>query len=79
MQSETIHMQSDTVRAAKSVETNETGRPISSEKVHGTAVVYNDVGLHLGAIHHLMIDTFSGHVEYAVMSFEWRDRSAISS
>jgi len=70
MQSEAIHMQSDTAQAAKSVETNETSRLISSEKVDGTAV-YNGVGLHFGAIHHL--DKFSGHVEYAVMSFEWRD------
>ena len=52
MQSEAIHMRSDTVQAAKSVETNETSRLISSEKVDGTAV-YNGVGLHLGAIHHL--------------------------
>jgi hypothetical protein len=73
MQSEAIHMQSDTVQAAKSVKTNKTSRLISSEKVDGAAV-YNGVGLHPGAIHHLMIDKFSGHVEYAVMSFEWRDR-----
>ena len=26
-------------------------------------------GEHLGSIHHLMIDKFTGHVEYAVMSF----------
>ena len=52
MQSEAIHMQSDTAQAAKSVETNETSRLISFEKVDGTAV-YNAVGLDLGAIHHL--------------------------
>jgi hypothetical protein len=52
----------------KPVETNETNRLISSEKVDGTAV-YNRAGDHLGSIHHLMIDKFSGHVEYAVMSF----------
>jgi hypothetical protein len=52
LQSEAIHMQSDTVQAAKSVETNETSRLISFEKVDGTAV-YNAVGLDLGAIHHL--------------------------
>ena len=50
------------------VETQETNRLISSEKVDGTAV-YNGEGQHLGAVHHLMIDKFSGHVEYAVMSF----------
>jgi hypothetical protein len=60
MQSEAIHMQSNTVQAAKSVETNETSRLISFEKVDGTAF-YNGVDLHLGAIH--TIDKFSGHVE----------------
>jgi PRC-barrel domain len=50
------------------VEAGETNRLISSEKVDGTAV-YNNAGDHLGTIHHLMIDKFSGHVEYAVMSF----------
>jgi PRC-barrel domain len=52
----------------KPVETNETNRLISSEKVDGTAV-YNRAGDHVGSIHHLMIDKFTGHVEYAVMSF----------
>ena len=62
-------MQSDTIKMAdRPVETNETNRLISSEKVDGTAV-YNAEGQHLGSIHHLMIDKFSGHVEYAVMSF----------
>ena len=62
-------MQSDTVTMARQpVETDETNRLISSEKVDGTAV-YNGGGQHLGSIHHLMIDKFSGHVEYAVMSF----------
>jgi PRC-barrel domain protein len=50
------------------VETNETNRLISSEKVDGTAV-YNRAGDQLGSIHHLMIDKFTGHVGYAVMSF----------
>ena len=50
------------------LEADETNRLISSEKVDGTAV-YNLRGEHLGSIHHLMIDKFSGHVEYAVMSF----------
>jgi hypothetical protein len=62
-------MQSDTVTMSRQpVETHETNRLISSEKVDGTAV-YNGEGQHLGSIHHLMIDKFSGHVEYAVMSF----------
>jgi PRC-barrel domain protein len=62
-------MQSGTIEMAdRPVETNETNRLISSEKVDGTAV-YNGEGQHLGAVHHLMIDKFSGHVEYAVMSF----------
>jgi hypothetical protein len=62
-------MQSDAmIMADQPVEANETDRLISSEKVDGTAV-YNLQGQHLGAIHHLMIDKFSGHVEYAVMSF----------
>jgi len=50
------------------VEVSETNRLISSEKVDGTAV-YNSEGEHLGSIHHLMIDKFSGHVDYAVMTF----------
>jgi len=62
-------MQNDTdTMTRQPVETNETNRLISSEKVDGTAV-YNGGGEHLGSIHHLMIDKFSGHVEYAVMSF----------
>src|SRR5205085_2197192 len=44
-----------------------TDRLISSEKVDGTAV-YNRNGDRLGTVHHMMIDKFSGQVEYAVMS-----------
>lgn len=47
-----------------------TDRPhplISSERVDGTAV-YNRSGDKLGTIDHLMIDKYSGHVAYAVMS-----------
>jgi len=54
--------------AGRPVETDETDRLISSEKVDGTAV-YNRNGDRLGTVHHLMIDKFSGQVEYAVMSF----------
>ena len=62
-------MQSDMTKTAdRPVEAQETNRLISSEKVDGTAV-YNTTGEKLGSIHHLMIDKFTGHVEYAVMSF----------
>lgn len=50
------------------LESDETGRLISSEKVDGTAV-YNPAGERLGTIHHLMIDKYTGQVAYAVMSF----------
>lgn len=50
------------------VETDETDRLISSEKVDGTAV-YNRSADKLGTVHHLMIDKYTGQVEYAVMSF----------
>ena len=50
------------------VSRDETARLISSEKVDGTAV-YNRQGDHLGSVHHLMIDKFTGQVDYAVMSF----------
>ena len=54
--------------AGRPLETDETDRLISSEKVDGTAV-YNRAGEQLGTVHHLMIDKYTGHVEYAVMSF----------
>ena len=50
------------------LEADETISLISSEKVDGTAI-YNRKGDHLGTVHHLMIDKFSGNVEYAVISF----------
>ena len=53
---------------ARPVETNETDRLISSQKVDGTAV-YNTAGDRLGTVDHRMIDKYSGQVEYAVMSF----------
>ena len=52
---------------ARTGQTDETDRLISSEKVDGTTV-YNRNGESLGSIHHLMIDKFTGQVEYAVMS-----------
>jgi len=48
--------------------TDETNRLISSDKVEGTPV-YNPNGERLGKVHHLMIDKYTGHVAYAVMSF----------
>ena len=52
---------------ARTGQTDETDRLISSEKVDGTTV-YNRNGESLGSIHHLMIDKFTGQVEFAVMS-----------
>ena len=48
--------------------TEETERLIASDKVEGTAV-YDRNGEHLGQVHHLMIDKYSGQVAYAVASF----------
>ena len=59
-------MQSENM--ARTGQADETDRLISSEKVDGTAV-YNRNGDHLGTVDHLMIDKFTGQVEYAVMSF----------
>jgi len=59
-------MQSENM--ARTGEADETDRLISSEKVDGTAV-YNRNGDRLGTVDHLMIDKFTGQVEYAVMSF----------
>src|ERR1700733_13782603 len=50
------------------VDTRETARLISSEKVVGTAV-YNGQDEHLGSVHSIMLDKVSGQVAYAVMSF----------
>jgi len=62
-------MPNDTLSAAgRPLEADETDRLISSEKVDGTAV-YDRTGGRLGTVHHLMIDKYNGHVEYAVMSF----------
>ena len=47
---------------------DETDWLISSEKVEGTAV-YDRTGQHLGSIHHVTIDKYTGQVAYAVMSF----------
>src|SRR5579864_5183216 len=52
---------------ARTGETDETTRLISSQKVDGTAV-YNRNGDRLGTVDHTMIDKFTGQVEYAIMS-----------
>ena len=52
---------------ARTGQTDETDRLISSDKVDGTTV-YNRNGETLGTIDHLMIDKFTGQVEFAVMS-----------
>jgi sporulation protein YlmC with PRC-barrel domain len=59
-------MQSENM--ARTGQADETDRLISSEKVDGTTV-YNRNGDRLGTVDHLMIDKFTGQVEYAVMSF----------
>src|SRR3954469_18024768 len=53
--------------AARTGQTDETNRLISSQKVDGTAV-YNRSGDRLGDVDHMMIDKFTGQVEYAVLS-----------
>src|SRR5712672_1694332 len=58
-------MQTDTM--ARTGQADETDRLISSQKVDGTAV-YNRNGDKLGTVDHMMIDKFTGQVEYAVMS-----------
>jgi hypothetical protein len=57
-----------TTIGSRPLEAGETDRLISSQKVDGTSV-YNRQGDSLGSIDHLMIDKYTGHVEYAVMSF----------
>lgn len=50
------------------LDTDETHRLISADKVQGT-VVYNSSGDKLGTVEDVMIDKMSGKVAYAVMSF----------
>ena len=52
----------------RGVATEETERLIASDKVEGTAV-FDPSGKHLGRVHHLMIDKYSGQVVYVVASF----------
>jgi PRC-barrel domain len=61
-------MQDTADTTGRPVDADETHRLISSAKVEGTEV-YNRNGDHLGTVDNLMIDKFTGHVEYAVMSF----------
>ena len=56
-----------TENMARTGQTDETDRLISSDKVEGTTV-YNRSRDNIGSINHLMIDKVSGQVEYAVMS-----------
>ena len=57
-----------TTSRAEGLAADETNRLISSDKVEGTRV-YNPKGEHLGSVHHLMIDKYTGEVAYAVMAF----------
>ena len=50
------------------LETDESVRLISSDKVQGTAVVDRD-GKRLGEIQSFMVDKYTGRVAYAIMSF----------
>ena len=52
----------------RGVATEETERLIASDKVEGTAV-FDPSGKHLGRVHHLMIDKYTGQVVYVVASF----------
>lgn len=52
----------------KELPTEETDRTIASDKVEGTAV-YDAHDAKIGTIQSVMIDKFSGQVQYAVMSF----------
>jgi hypothetical protein len=58
----------ETTTLNRDVDTHETARMISSEKVVGTPV-YNRQDEHLGSVHSIMLDKVSGQVAYAVMSF----------
>ena len=51
-----------------SLEANETGNLIGSDKVEGTAVYGSDSNK-IGSIERVMIDKKSGRVSYAVLSF----------
>ncbi len=57
-----------TTTSGSSVETEETGDLIASNKVEGTAV-YNRQGEKLGSVYNFMVGKRSGKVAYAVMSF----------
>jgi hypothetical protein len=61
-------MNDTTTVSTSRLETDETHRLISSDKVEGTPV-YNPKAERLGKVHHLMVDKYTGQVAYAVMSF----------
>jgi sporulation protein YlmC with PRC-barrel domain len=48
--------------------TDTRGRVIAASNVNGTNV-YNNAGEKLGSVYDVMLDKFSGKVQYAVMSF----------
>lgn len=52
----------------RGVAAEETRRLIASDKVEGTAV-FDSEGNHLGRVHHLMIDKYTGQVAYAIAAF----------
>ncbi|MFT8246391.1 PRC-barrel domain-containing protein [Roseomonas sp. BN140053] len=54
--------------AREGVETGESRRLISADKVEGTAV-FNREGERLGTVEDVMLDKISGRVAFAVMSF----------
>ena len=58
----------DTREAGGDLATQETARLIASDKVEGTAV-YDHADACLGAVRNVMIDKYTGHVAYAVVSF----------
>jgi sporulation protein YlmC with PRC-barrel domain len=56
-------------QAAETADTTSSTHPlIESNRVEGIPV-YSPQGKHVGTIHHLIIETVSGRVVYAVMSF----------
>ena len=61
-------MNDTTTVGTSNLATDETDRLISSDKVEDTSV-YNPRGESLGKVYHLMIDKYTGQVDYAVISF----------
>jgi len=53
---------------AMAIPIDETERLIASDKVEGTPV-FNRQEERLGSVYNFMVDKYTGHVDYAVMSF----------